>query len=117
MEICGMGFRKAFEFLVKDYLIFLGKMTLTEAQNEVKLQNCIKLLNESTIIQKLATHIGYLGNDFSHYYRKWDDKEIKDLKEMIYVLVTWIDTNVSYSNSLLLIEKKSKDINETFNKV
>lgn len=113
-EICGMGFRKAFEFLIKDYLIYLGKMTIDEAKKEIRLQKCIDFLDENYIIQKLATHIGYLGNDFSHYYRKWEKKDIKDLKEMINLLVDWIETTETYKIKTSMIETKSELINNKF---
>lgn len=113
-EICGMGFRKAFEFLIKDYLIFTERMSLTEAQNEYKLQNCISKLNEDNIINKLATYTAYLGNDFSHYYRKRDDLEIKHLKEMINVLAEWITNKLEFDEKNSILTKKSREINKNF---
>jgi hypothetical protein len=107
-EICGMGYRKAFEFLLKEYLIYLGNLTSKEANDITQLRLCVDKLNENYIIQKLAKYTAYLGNDFSHYYRKWINQEIADLKEMINLLVDWIDTTESHKQKLLEIEAKAQ---------
>jgi hypothetical protein len=105
-ELSGMGYRKAFEFLLKDYLIYQEKITQKEAQEIFKLQICVEKLNENYVLHKLTKYTSYLGNDFSHYYRKWINKEVSDLKEMINILVDWIDTTESHIEKMQLIEDK-----------
>lgn len=114
-EICGMGYRKSFEFLIKDYLIFLNLMSLEEANQNFKLQECINLYKEkSPILRQLATKIGYLGNDFCHYCRKYLDKDIKDLKEMIFLLCEWIETHESLNNRIRDIENEASRLTSDF---
>jgi hypothetical protein len=106
-EVCGMAYRKAFEFLLKDFLIYTNKLTKSEANDIFKLQICVDKLKENYIMHKLASYTAYLGNDFSHYYRKWVSKEVSDLKEMIDILVDWIDTTESHNQKLQSIEMKA----------
>jgi hypothetical protein len=109
-----MGYRKAFEFLLKDYLIYVGKMNVEEAQKEHRLKVCIDLLKEDDLIHKLATNTANLGNDFSHYYRKMVDKEILDLKHLINTLVDWIDTKEGHKLQLEILREKTQRIISDF---
>jgi hypothetical protein len=52
---------------------------------------------------KLAT---WLGNDETHYIRKWEDKDINDLKILIRLTVNWID-------NVLLTQKYLKEMTPT----
>jgi hypothetical protein len=36
----------------------------------------------------------YLGNDETHYVRKWDTKDVKDLKNIIHLAVLWIQMEI-----------------------
>lgn len=38
----------------------------------------------------MAKGASWLGNDETHYVRKWKDKDISDLKKMIELTVYWI---------------------------
>lgn len=33
----------------------------------------------------------WLGNDETHYVRKWEDKDLKDLKKLISLTIHWIE--------------------------
>jgi hypothetical protein len=115
-EVCGMGYRKAFEFLLKDYLIYVGKMTLEQAQKEYRLKVCIDLLEDDDLFRRLATYTAHLGNDFSHYYRKMADKEIADLKTLINTLVDWIDAREGHKLQLQALNERSQGIISKFEK-
>src|SRR5687767_3154472 len=41
---------------------------------------------------KIAKRATWLGNDATHYYRKWEDKDIHDLKNLIELTVLWIES-------------------------
>jgi hypothetical protein len=43
-------------------------------------------------IQDIAKRAAWVGNDETHYYRKWPDKDIKDLKILIGLTVRWIES-------------------------
>ena len=87
--IAGPGYRKALEFLVKDYLIHL-KSEIAEEVKQKQLGDAIKLISEKRI-EACASRAAWVGNDETHYVRKWEDRDIKDLKNLIKMLVDWID--------------------------
>lgn len=87
--IAGPGYRKALEFLVKDYLI------RSDPQNEETIKKeqlgaAIKRIKEKRI-EACASRAAWLGNDETHYIRKWEDKDLQDLKNLIKMVVDWID--------------------------
>lgn len=88
-EICGMGYRKALEFLIKDYA---KRKHPDEVQNieQTFLKPCIQNYIENEQIKLCAVGAAYLGNDESHYVRKWEDKDLSDLKKLIEMTVYWI---------------------------
>ncbi|MET3127095.1 hypothetical protein ABID42_002201 [Arcicella rosea] len=97
IDICGIGYRKALEFLIKDYLISKHP----EKEEDIKkalLGNCIKQWIDNPRLKKVAERAVWLGNDETHYIRKWESKSIHDLK-------TLIDITVSYLEAELLADK------------
>ena len=76
-----MGYRKALEFLIKDYLISLH-LDKEEEFRKAALGNCINKIDNSSI-KELARRATWLGNDETHYIRKWEDRDIHDLKNLI----------------------------------
>lgn len=91
-EICGTGYKKALEFLVKDYLINHNKEKAEVIKNEF-LGNSIKRINDKRI-QSTAARATWLANDESHYTRIWEDKDIEDLKMLIKLTINWIDSEI-----------------------
>ena len=91
-EIAGVGYRRALEFLIKDYLISL---TPSEEQKELIrkafLGRCITDFVKNDNIKLVAKRAVWLGNDETHYVRKWENKDIKDLKVLIAMTVAWIE--------------------------
>ena len=87
-EICGMGYRKALECLIKDYLIsFVGESR--ETIEKMELGNCIHNKIENPQIKKLAEKCAWLGNDFSHYVAKHTEG-LEALKELVEATVYYI---------------------------
>ncbi|NGT51777.1 DUF4145 domain-containing protein [Clostridium perfringens] len=84
-----MGYRKALEFLIKDYLIHKNSEIKEEIEGKL-LGKCINENVENPKIKKMAKGASWLGNDETHYIRKWKDKDINDLKKMIDLTVYWI---------------------------
>jgi hypothetical protein len=101
-EICGPGYRKALEFLIKDYLILKGhdKETISTLQLSV----CIKKIEDKNI-QEVAKRAAWLGNDETHYIRKWESHDLTNLKDLISLTVNFIDSH-------LKAEKYLKDMPE-----
>lgn len=88
-QIAGVGYRKALEFLIKDFCI--SKHPDKETQiKETYLYTCINTYLSDSNIKECAKRATWLGNDETHYVRKWEDKDITNLKNMIQLTVAWI---------------------------
>jgi len=87
--ICGPGYRKALEFLIKDYVIRLnpGK---DEEIKRMNLGKCISDFVRNDKVREVAARAVWLGNDEVHYLRKWEEKDLQDLKNLITLTVLWI---------------------------
>jgi hypothetical protein len=91
LEIAGPGYRKSLEFLIKDYVIS-KKPDKKEEIKKSHLGTVISSYIDDSRIQATAKRAAWLGNDETHYYRKWEDKDIKDLKILIRLTVGWIES-------------------------
>ena len=94
-QICGVGYRKALEFLIKDYL--MSKENDEAKKENIKnkfLNNCIQENVKNENIKNVAKRAVWLGNDETHYARKWADKDINNLKQLIGLTVRWIENEV-----------------------
>jgi len=45
-------------------------------------------------IKSVAKRAVWLGNDETHYIRKWEGKDLNDLKKLIDLTVHWIEMEV-----------------------
>ena len=101
LNICGPGYRKALEFLVKDYL--LNKTEKPDDKEKIKkemLGPCIEKRIKDPSIKAVAKRAAWLGNDETHYIRKWEDKDLQDLKKLIDLTVHWMEAE-ALTNDLL----------------
>jgi hypothetical protein len=89
-QICWPGYRRALEFLMKDYLISQDPES-TEEIKKLWLGKAIAKI-ENANIKICAERAAWLGNDETHYVRIWEDKDIQNLKELIVLAVNWIDS-------------------------
>ena len=92
--ICGAGYRKALEFLIKDYLI--SNITEDAEKEKIKkefLGNVIEKRVKHAQLKAVAKRAAWLGNDEAHYERKWQDKDISDLKDLIDLTIRWIEAD------------------------
>ncbi len=91
-EIAGVGYRRALEFLIKDYLI--AHYEDEKSQQEIRglfLGRCIEKYVKNDSLKLVAKRAVWLGNDETHYVRLWEGKDIKDLKNVIALTVSWIE--------------------------
>ena len=100
-EISGMGYRKALEFLIKDYLISLDEDS-REMIERMELANCIanKVTNEG--LKTVASRSAWLGNDFTHYKRRFDEYDLADLKRFIDAAISWIVLEMTTAEALAI---------------
>lgn len=100
--IAGCGYRKSLEFLIKDYLIGV-EPEKTEDIRKANLGTCIEKWVADPRVKSSAKRATWLGNDETHYLRKWDTKDLKDLKILIQLTLNWI-------HSSILTEKYESDM-------
>lgn len=103
--IAGVGYRKALEFLIKDYAIY----THPDDENSIKimpLAQVIKKYIDNNKIQQLATAATWLGNDETHYERKITDYNLTDMKRFIKAMVNYIENEFIFCESVALISKR-----------
>lgn len=89
-NIAGPGFRKAFEFLIKDYAKYKAPNSAKEIEGSYS-GTVVKKYIENERIQKVAERALWLGNDETHYLRKWEDKDLNDLLNLIDLTINWIE--------------------------
>ena len=101
-QITGVGYRKALEFLVKDYCIAKQPDKAEEIKRTPQ-ATCIKTYVDDANTKRCAERAAWLGNDETHYVRRWEDKDINDLKTLIKLTMAWLQNS-------LLTEKYLSDM-------
>jgi hypothetical protein len=89
-QIAGIGLRKALEFLIKDFAINQNPDDAEKIKGTF-LGTVIKTYIDDARLKSTAERATWLGNDETHYVRKWIDKDINDLKLLIKLSVNWIE--------------------------
>ena len=89
-QLVGMGMRKALEFLMKDFVIW-EHPNQRETIERGELAWVIGQYISDDHIRACAKRAAWLGNDETHYIRKWKDKDIRDLSDLVELTVRWIE--------------------------
>ncbi len=100
-QICGTGYRKALEYLIKDYLL----KQITEEPEKERIKNeplgtSIEKRIKDPNIKAVAKRAAWLGNDETHYVRKWSTHDLQGLKQLIDLTVHWMEAE-ALTNQLL----------------
>lgn len=90
-EVSGPGFRKALEFLVKDFGITRYPERAEEIRSAALAQVIARYIDDPRI-KSCAERATWLGNDETHYERRWTDRDVSDLKRTIQLSVLWIES-------------------------
>lgn len=101
--LAGLGYRKALEFLIKDYLIKLKHQDRNTIIN-LDLSKCIDKLNSD--LKDIAKASVWIGNDETHYFRKNPDYDIYDLKLFIDCIVAEIDNEYAKVKARKMLHSK-----------
>lgn len=99
-QIAGVGYRKSAEFLIKDYAINKNPTDEDAIKSKMLMQVITKYLDDFPKIQNLAKAIAWIGNDETHYERRHDDKDIKDLKKFIKAAAQFIAADYDADEAL-----------------
>lgn len=97
-QIAGIGYRKATEFLIKDFTIHEHP----EEEDTIKSAALSTVINnyiDDRKIKKLAEVTVWIGNDETHYIRKHTERDISDLKRFINACVHYINMDLIYQDS------------------
>jgi hypothetical protein len=92
-EICGVGYRKSLEFLIKDYAIQRFPDEKLNIEKKM-LAQCIGDYVNDDKIKAVSKRAVWLGNDETHYIRKWEGKNLTDLKKLIDLTLHWIEAEI-----------------------
>ena len=103
-QLVGIGLRKSIEFLIKDFAVNQNADKKEEIQKEF-LGSCINQYIEDPNIKECAKRAVWLGNDETHYMRRWEDKDINDLKRLVKLTVNWIE-------NVLMTQQYIKDMGD-----
>lgn len=89
-QISGVGYRKALEFLIKDYAI----QNSPENASTIRSQFLGKVISESLssfpLIQSLAKAANWIGTDQTHYEQRYSSTDLNSMKQFIYSAATFI---------------------------
>lgn len=89
-ELAGMGFRKAIEYLVKDWAIQNNPDDKDKIIEDLRLGQVIKEYYDGDL-KDILERATWLGNDESHYNRLFEDYNVEDLKELIGLIMVELD--------------------------
>lgn len=99
-QIAGVGYRKAAEFLIKDYVIS-KKQEDEEVIKKIMLGKVISdYLSDFPKLQALAKSVAWIGNDETHYVRRHDSKDLQDLKRFILASAQFIAADYDADDAL-----------------
>lgn len=101
--ICGMGYRRAAEYLVKDYLVAFADLDKSKEEiYKMSFSSAINMLPEPQLID-IAKASAWLGNDEAHTSKKWTDYDIQNLKSFIQALASYTSfkQNAQEANHLI----------------
>ena len=90
INVAGPGYRKSFEFLIKDYAKSLAPAKAGEIESRFSGAVVADYISDARI-QAVAKRCLWLGNDETHYLKKWTAHDIGDLVALIKLVAHWID--------------------------
>jgi len=90
MNVAGPGYRRSFEFLIKDYAKTLAPAKTAEIEMKFSGAVVADYVSDARI-QAVAKRCLWLGNDETHYLKKWTAHDMGDLVALIKLVAHWID--------------------------
>ena len=96
-EICGIGYRKALEYLVKDYLCHVDPEHEEDIKKELLGHSINRIDNHK--IKTLAERSTWIGNDETHYVRKHENLNVDDMKRFIIAMVRYVDSELAFEDA------------------
>lgn len=103
-QIAGVGYRKALEFLIKNYAIYLSPDNEESIKKDTLGKVISEHLTEFKKLQNLAKAATWIGNDETHFVRKHEDKDIQSMKKFIKSAATFISADLDADEAMEFIE-------------
>lgn len=91
-ELAGSGFRNALEILIKDYAI----VELGEDKDKISKMDLFTAIDKflpDPMLKNAADVVRILGNDYTHYERKYEQYDVDLLKTYLDIFIKRIDAN------------------------
>ena len=111
-SICGIGYRRALEYLIRDFAIKLVPEKKDEIFADNSLSNIIRNYLPDTPylheVKEIALRAWWLGNDYAHYTQKHKDKGINDLKQCIDIAQNQVALYIRYDFQTKTIQNANK---------
>lgn len=106
-KVCGPGYAKALEFLITDYLL---KQKVIKKKNisQESLGNLIQNYINNSQVKELARRANWLARDERHYLRVWTERDISDLKNLIFAITKWIESEIETKNLIKQMPERKK---------
>ncbi len=105
-HLAGIGYRKALEFLIKDYLIN-HKQLDEEKISKKLLGKCIEQDIDDERLKSLAKAATWIGNDETHYVRKHDSRDVNDMKNFLHKMTLFISYELAIDDALNFTSSES----------
>ena len=106
-EVVGLGYRRAFEFLIKDYAI--GKENDEPKKENIKKMQLSQVVNTyfpDGEVKDLLVRPAWIGNDFSHYESRHLNIKLEDLRQLVLISVSKIDESIKTRKFIERIDRK-----------
>lgn len=103
-EIAGMGFRKAIEYLVKDWAI----QNKPEDKDKIEKSWLGSVIKDyySGDLKDILERATWLGNDQAHYNKLFDEYDVVVLKELIELIMVELDRQYKMRHYIDSIQKR-----------
>jgi hypothetical protein len=103
-EIAGMGYRKAIEYLVKDWAI----LCRPEDKDKIKNSWLGAVINDyyTGDLKEILERATWLGNDQAHYNQLFEEYDLDVLKELIELILVELDRQYKKNHYIETIQKR-----------
>lgn len=106
-HLSGVGYRKALEFTVKDYLIYHNPDKIEKIKG-TSLADAIDMLNNENL-RKIAHGVRILGNEETHYEKRVQSSDVDALKKLLHATLKHLDSELeSASLAKEILDQKGK---------
>lgn len=96
--LLGVGYRIALEHLVKDYLVYLEPKNKEIINSRSLYRNISKIDNQN--IRELSRKVSWINADEIQLTKKWDKKDIDDLKKLVKLISSFVTMDIKLKKQL-----------------